>query len=84
MAEATTQEQPVLSFNDQNYVIDDLSDQAKYIVAQLQDLEQQLTGTRARLDQLEVAKNGFTNLLQEELEKPDEPEDGATDAEVLN
>ena len=84
MAEATTQDQPVLSFNDENYVIDDLSDQAKYIVAQLQDLEQQLTGNRARLDQLEVAKNGFTNLLQEELEKPDEPEGEITDAEVMN
>ena len=84
MAEATTQDQPVLSFNDENYVIDDLSDQAKYIVAQLQDLEQQLTGNRARLDQLEVAKNGFTNLLQEELEKSDEPEGEITDAEVMN
>ena len=68
------QEKPTLVFDDKNYVIEDLSDQAKYIVGQLQDLEQQARSTRARLDQVEVARSGFTELLRKELEKPEESE----------
>ena len=70
------QEKPTLVFDDKNYVIEDLSDQAKYIVGQLQDLEQQGRATRARLDQIEVARGGFTELLRKELEKPAEEPEG--------
>jgi len=61
------QQKPTLVFDDNNYVIEDLSDKAQYLVGQLQDLAQQANVTRARLDQLEVARNGFTELLREEL-----------------
>ena len=69
------QEKPTLVFNGENYVIDDLSDQAKYLVGQIQDLVQQKTATQARLDQVEVARRGFEGLLQQELEKPEEEEE---------
>ena len=69
---ADIQEKPTLVFNDQTYVIDDLSDNAKYLVGQIQDLMQQKTATQARLDQVEVARRGFEGLLQTELEKPSE------------
>lgn len=65
------QEKPTLSFDGKNYVIDDLSDQAKYFVGQLQDLIQQGNATRARLDQIEVGRRGFEDLLRAELEKPE-------------
>jgi hypothetical protein len=68
------QEKPTLVFDDKNYVIDDLSDQAKYFIGQLQDLNQQANAAKARLDQLEVARSGFTELLRKELEKPEESE----------
>ena len=74
MAEAQAADKPVLTLNDKNYVIEDLSDQAKYCVAQIQDLEQQIGQSKARLDQLEVAKRGFTDLFTGEVEKPDEDE----------
>ena len=61
------QEKPTLVFDDNNYVIEDLSEKAQYIVGQLQDLAQQANSTRARLDQIEVARSGFTNMLREEL-----------------
>ena len=70
MAEPEATEKPVLTFNDKNYVIDDLSEQARYCVAQIQDLDQQISQTRARLDQLEVAKKGFTQILKDEVEEP--------------
>ena len=73
MAEAQANDKPVLTLNDKNYVIEDLSDQAKYCVAQIQDLDQQISQLKARLDQLEVAKRGFTDLLTEEVEKPEAP-----------
>ena len=61
------QEKPTLVFDDNNYVIEDLSEKAQYIVGQLQDLAQQGNATRARLDQIEVARSGFTEMLREEL-----------------
>ena len=64
------QEKPTLTFDGKNYVIEDLSEQARYLVGQIQDLNQQSRVARQRLDQLEVAKNGFTALLKEELENP--------------
>ena len=69
------QEKPTLVFDDNNYVIEDLSEKAQYLVGQLQDLAQQGNATRARLDQIEVARNGFTEMLREELaETPAEGE----------
>ena len=69
------QEKPTLVFDNNNYVIEDLSEKAQYLVGQLQDLAQQGNATRARLDQIEVARNGFTEMLREELaEAPAEAE----------
>ena len=66
------QEKPTLVFNEKTYVIEDLSDNAKYLVGQIQDLMQQKTATQARLDQVEVARRDFEGLLQQELEAPAE------------
>ena len=63
------QEKPTLTFDGNNYAIEDLSDQAKYFVDQLQDLHQQGVAARARVDQIEVARRGFEGLLREELGK---------------
>lgn len=63
------QEKPTLVYDDETYVIEDLSDTAKYIIGQIQDLNNQLSAARGRLDQLEVAKRGFTDMLGEELKK---------------
>lgn len=67
-----TQEKPTLVYDDKTYIIEDLSDKAKYIIGQIQDLEQQASSTKARLDQVEIAKKGFTDLLAEELQDTDE------------
>ena len=75
MAEVETAEKPVLTFDDQDYVIENLSDTAKYFVTQLQDLSRQEAETKARLDQVTVAQKGFQDLLREELNKPKEEED---------
>ena len=62
VAEVTDQE-PVLMLNDKKYIISDLSDEAKYCVAQLQSIQNQISNTQASLDQLQMASVGFTDKL---------------------
>jgi hypothetical protein len=70
MTEVTENEVQTISLNDKEYKVDELSDKAKYLVSQVQDMQAQANQTRARLDQIEVGIRGFTGLLQEELENP--------------
>ena len=62
MADVETTEKPVLTFDGEDYVIDSLSDTAKYFVTQLQDLASQEAQTKARLDQVTVATVSYTHL----------------------
>ena len=76
------QEKPTLVLDGENHVIDDLSDKAKYLVGQLQDLQQQATQTSARADQIEVARQGFTTLLKEEIANP-QPVEAPPEGELV-
>ena len=60
-------DKPTLNFEDKNYVIEDMSDQARYIVAQLQDLQAQESQHKAKLDQVTVATEGFKDLLRKQI-----------------
>ena len=68
VAEVTDQE-PVLALNDKKYIISELSDKAKYCVAQLQSLQTQISSQQASLDQLQMAAVGFTDRLTELVEE---------------
>lgn len=63
-------EDSTLTFNGKNYDINEISEKARYLVSQLKDLQAQAQQARARLDQIEVASSGFTQLLETELENP--------------
>ena len=76
------QEKPTLVLDGENHVIDDLSDKAKYLVGQLQDLQQQATANSARADQIEVARQGFTTLLKEEIANP-QPVEAPPEGELV-
>ena len=76
MTEVT--DKPTLQLNDKNYIIEDLSDQARYIVAQLQDLTTQEAQQKARIDQVVVAAEGLKTMLENQIaedENPDKPEE---------
>ena len=75
MTEVTENEVQTITMNDKEYKVDEISDKAKYLVSQVQDMQAQANQTRARLDQIEVGIQGFTGLLQTELENPT-PEEG--------
>ena len=66
-------DKPTLNFEDKNYVIEDMSDQARYIVAQLQDLQTQESQNKAKLDQITVATEGFKTLLRNQIEEDENP-----------
>lgn len=64
-----TEQPTTLTFNDKEYVFDDLSQEAKMIVANLQDVGIKIGQKRMEVDQLEAARMHFTSLLEQELEK---------------
>ncbi len=67
-----------LTFNDKTYDTENLSKKAQYIVKQIEDLQGQSLGTRARLEQIEMSIKGFKEILADELERSEEPgEEGA-------
>ena len=70
MTEVTENAVQTISMNDIEYKVDELSEKAKYLVSQVQDMQTQANQTRAKLDQIQVGITGFTNLLQAELENP--------------
>ena len=75
MTEVTENQVQTLSMNDKEYKVEDLSEKAKYLISQLQDMQGQENQARARIDQIQVGITGFTNLLQQELENPDDEEE---------
>tara|TARA_E500000331_G_C16663852_1_gene458218 strand:- start:202 stop:474 length:273 start_codon:yes stop_codon:yes gene_type:complete len=60
--------EPTLNFNAKHYKIDELSDNQKYLVAQIQDLDSQMKQIEARLHQAQMAKKGFTDALEGTLD----------------
>ena len=79
MSTEVTQQEPVLVLDDKKYVISELSDTAKYIVATLNDLNAKITKNQMELDQWNFAKEGLTTRLKDEVEPPvqEEQEEGA-------
>ena len=67
MTEEATSE-PTLNFNAKHYRLHSLSDNQKYLIAQIQDLDTQIQQIEARLHQGRMAKKGFTDALEEALE----------------
>jgi len=74
------QEPQTIFIDDQEYVVDDLPENAKYCLMQVQDLQQQAQAARARVDQLLMAEQGFVAAMKEEIAKAEAPEE----AELVN
>ena len=70
VAEVTDQE-PVLVLNDKKYIINDLSDEAKSCIVQLQSVQTQMNQTSATFEQLQMSYNGFNARLIGLVEEPD-------------
>ena len=75
-------EEPVLVLNDKKYIISELSDEAKTFVLEINIIDQDMAVTRRGLDRLLLAKEGYTNRLQQILEA--EPDTDDTNEEPAN
>jgi predicted transcriptional regulator len=62
-----TNDEPVLVLDDEKYIISDLSETAKYVVANIQDIDNQLRNIQMKVDQLNMAKEGMTARLKQEV-----------------
>ena len=82
MTENEVREEPVLVLNDKKYIISELSDEAKAFVLEINALDQDCAITRRNLDRLLLAKEGYTNRLQQILEA--EPDTDDTNEEPAN
>lgn len=52
-----SEEKAKVTLDDKEYIVEDLSDRARYCVVQIQDLQKQAS-------QLEMASNGFLDALR--------------------
>ena len=71
MSTQVTDNEPVLILDNEKYLVENLSETAKYIVANLQDVEMQIRSAQMKLDQLNIAKEGLTARLKGELQEPE-------------
>ena len=77
-----TDQNNVITIDGTEYNYDELSDNTKYCIAQINDLRGQLDAARARVDQLNMAHDGFLNLLKLEMEKANVGEETEVIAEA--
>jgi hypothetical protein len=63
MVTEVTDQEPVLVLNEKKYIINDLSDEAKACIIQLQNVQTQMNQTSATFEQLQMAFNGFNEKL---------------------
>ena len=76
MAEKEKEQKPaVLTLDEQEYVIDDMSDDEKMLLNHINDMQGKINTNQFMRDQLEVGKEAFINKLRESLEaEPEEVE----------
>jgi hypothetical protein len=63
---------PFIVLDDVEYKEEDLTPEQKAIVSHIADLERKIGSTQFNLDQMNVGKSAFINMLKESLEKPKE------------
>ena len=67
MAEKQTK---TVSINGTEYTEDQLTDQQKVMINHISDLDRKIGSTQFNLDQLQVGKEAFVNMLTRSLEEP--------------
>ena len=58
--------------NDQEYTEDQLTDEQKVLINHVADLDRKIGSTRFNLDQLQVGRDAFMNMLTASLKKETE------------
>ena len=61
---------PFIVLDDVEYKEEDLTQEQKAIVSHIADLERKIGSTQFNMDQMNVGKSAFINMLKESLTKP--------------
>ena len=73
MAKKTKKEQPQkVTINDTEYSVDDLTQEQVAMVNHVADLDRKISSAQFNLDQLNVGRSAFMNMLTESLEVEEE------------
>lgn len=62
----------VITINDKDYTEDQLTDEQKMLINHVADLDRKIGSTRFNLDQLQVGRDAFMNMLTASLKKETE------------
>ena len=73
--------EPVLELDGEKYLINDMTDQQKAFVIELNALAQDESDARRKMDRLVLAREGYTSRLKQLLTEPDE---GSSDEKPAN
>ena len=74
----TEQQKDIISVNGEEYDVGAMTDQQKYLVSQLRDLNTKIAQAQFGIDQLRGAQDAFTNALISSTQS--QAEDEASDA----
>ena len=81
MAEKEKEQKPaVLTLDEQEYVIDDMSDDEKMLLNHINDMQNKINTNQFMRNQLEVGKEAFINKLRDSLNA--EPKEEEAEAEA--
>jgi hypothetical protein len=69
MAQKQTQ---TITINDVDYTEDQLTEEQKILINHVADLDRKIGSTRFNLDQLQVGRDAFMNMLTQSLKEQDE------------
>jgi len=80
MAKKEKEKPAVLTLDEKEYVIDEMTDDEKMLLNHINDMQSKINTNQFMRDQLEVGKEAFINKLRESLEA--EPVEEEADAEA--
>jgi len=80
MAKKEKEKPAVLTLDEKEYVIDEMTDEEKMLLNHINDMQSKINTNQFMRDQLEVGKEAFINKLRESLEA--EPVEEEADAEA--
>ena len=75
MAKKEKEKKPVLTFDDKEYIIEDMTDEQKAVLNHINDLQNKINSMQFNLDQLNVGKDAFIDKLREALEEKPKDEE---------
>ena len=68
MAKKEKEQKPVLSLDDKEYVIEDMTDEQKQMLNHINDMQNKLNTNAFMKEQLEVGRETFVKMLRDSLQ----------------